>query len=234
MAPADRVALGLTYYVAEIWGVRLNYIGEIYVFTTYHRGSWAKIAAMSLYSIIYYLHYRKRVTHIKRNKICLEIPSHSGLFKINKIWLDGTWSHLKVASFIFKDIQWSTTSLYTVDTVSKAVDIINGNHKKSICKFQATFCLRQGPLHSLSIPYSSPFTHHTPTYSGSSEHVLRYFTIPCKWWLRTVLLWQLYMFWAQCTIQRTHAKKVTSCQKAKCFFSPTFIYVQCACTREIS
>ena len=45
------------------------------------------------------------------------------------------WVELQVmvidfATFIF--IQRSITSLYTVDTVSKAVDIINGNHKKRI------------------------------------------------------------------------------------------------------
>ena len=91
--------------------------------------------------------------------------------------------------------------------MSKAVAIINGNHKKGQYKSERPHAAFDKDHYTpLPIPYSSPSNSSfpPPTHTGSSVHV------PCKWRLRTVLLWLLYVcicLWALCIVQRTHAEQ---------------------------
>ena len=105
-----------------------------------------------------------------------------------------------------------------------------GNHKKTIWKCQATFCLRQGPLHPLPIPYISP-----STYPPLPLPPLNYN------WVNSAIPWyngggdygqyccdNCICLWALCIIQRTHAKQCYCMSEGSMLFY-THIHLHTMC-----
>ena len=107
--------------------------------------------------------------------------SLKGYGHLTQLNLDGTSSHLQVATLYFKGIQQSITSLYTVDTVSKTVDSGNWESLKDHLKVPGHILPETRTItpHSLFPTVHHPHIPPSPPQLQLGE--LCYSMIPCMY-----------------------------------------------------
>ena len=136
--------------------------------------------------------------------------------------------HTKPLPVRYKALKSIIATMSSVDQLEKSMTLLQ---QVNNCKCQATLYLRQDLIYYTSfhplqftIHYSPPHNH---THCIECTCTLYCDSmIPCKWQLRTVLLWQLYMFVGTMSIQRTHAKQ---CKDSLLLY--THIHRCTTCTR---